>query len=71
MKWLQKQRRGEESSSMDFPEQAVKFLLKDEGYWIQSIFGSLTSACATRRFGDKTMLEAFVRIEDSLKTMKS
>ena len=71
MKWLQKQRRGEESSSMDFPEQAVKFLLKNEGYWIQSIFGSLTSACATRRFGDKTMLEAFVRIDDSLKIMKS
>ena len=56
---------------MDFPEQAVKFLLKNEGYWIQSIFGSLTSACATRRFGDKTMLEAFVRIDDSLKIMKS
>ena len=42
MKRLQKQRQ-EGTSSMDFPQDAVKFLLKNDDYcccWIQSILDS-------------------------------
>ena len=54
---------------MDFPQHAVKFLLKNDDNNISEEFLMITSAIARRRFGDKTMSEAFVKIDDSLKIM--